>query len=114
MHEKRLCLLAWEYIKKYARPDVAALMGDTPIYRNDKTTLPLQAADLYAYWVRRWENEGITDGIEKLSFGWKVNKVETLPRIDFSFEEKDFIFEFNRMLNPEVIQRAIDDGPWDL
>jgi hypothetical protein len=87
-------------------------MGDTPVYRNDRTTLPLQAADLYAYWVREWENNGMVDGIEKLRFGWKAKRIENLPRIDFKFEEKDFITEFNRIWDPEV-QRRMREDPTD-
>jgi hypothetical protein len=49
--EKTKVLRAWELIKIAARPEISELMGDIPTYRNDRTTLPLQAADLYAWWV---------------------------------------------------------------
>jgi len=101
--EKKRCIEAWDELKQNSRPDVRALMGDTPIYRDDKTALPLQAADLYAYWVRQWELDGIEDGIEHLEFPWKAER--DLPRIDFKFVERDFIAEFNKVFDPEVQRR---------
>ena len=86
--EKERCIAAWDELKRNSRPDIAVLMGDTPTYKDDKTTLPLQAADLYAYWVRQWQLEGIEDGIEKLKFPWRVER--EVPRIDFRFGEADF------------------------
>jgi hypothetical protein len=45
-------LLAWSHFKEVAPESVKALLGDPPIFRNDMTTLPLQAADLHAWSLR--------------------------------------------------------------
>jgi len=78
-------------------------MGNTPTYRDDKTTLPLQAADLYAYWIRQWELDGIDDGVEKLKFPWKAER--NLPRLKINFNEADFRIEFNKIFDPAVQKR---------
>jgi hypothetical protein len=44
---------AWNRFKEVAPPNLRPLIGDYPIFRNDKTTLPLQAADLGVGWSRQ-------------------------------------------------------------
>jgi hypothetical protein len=43
----------WDIFKRSAPDRLKSRLGDPPIFRSDETTLPLQAADLYAGWVRR-------------------------------------------------------------
>jgi hypothetical protein len=44
---------AWARFLEVAPPQMQPLIGDYPIFRNDKTTLPLQAADLAVGWSRQ-------------------------------------------------------------
>jgi len=46
-------LIWYPAIKEAAPPRVRALMGATPVFRNDEEVLPLQAADLVAWHKRR-------------------------------------------------------------
>lgn len=46
--------LLYNWIKSTTPPDVQAVMGARPIFRDDKAVRPLQAADLLAWHVRRW------------------------------------------------------------
>ena len=103
--EKKHCLAAWDRLKQYSRPEVSALMGDTPSFETDDACLPLQAADLYAYWVREWEINGIADGLANLRFGWNHQDWRQIPRIDFKFQEEDFVREFQKIFDPEVQRR---------
>jgi len=41
------------HIKSWQPPEVAALMGGTPKFEDDKVVLPLQAADMVAWHIRR-------------------------------------------------------------
>jgi len=43
----------YKHIKIGQRPEVANLMGGTPRFENDQLVLPLQAADMLAWHVRR-------------------------------------------------------------
>jgi hypothetical protein len=43
---------SWGRLREAAPPDVKAILGEYPIFRDDKTTMPLQAADLSASWLR--------------------------------------------------------------
>lgn len=43
----------YEHIKAWQKPEIAALMGNSPKFENDKMVLPLQAADMLAWHLRR-------------------------------------------------------------
>jgi hypothetical protein len=43
----------YEHMKAWQKPEIAALMGSTPKFENDKIVLPLQAADMLAWHLRR-------------------------------------------------------------
>ncbi len=43
----------YDYIKSQQPPEVRALMGSTPIFQSDKEVVPLQAADVLAWHLRR-------------------------------------------------------------
>lgn len=108
--EKVRCVEMWDKIKFFSDPKVVALMGDTPIFRNDVKTLPLQAADLYAYWVREWEVHHVPD--QERRFPWKRNRA--IPRLAFRFEEEDFIKEWRKFDDPEFEKRLLmSDKEWD-
>jgi len=67
-------LIWYPAIKAAAEPNVRALMGATPVFRNDEEVLPLQAADLIAWHKRRKK--------EALSLDFEVaasQRVDELP-----------------------------------
>ena len=60
-----------EHLQKY--------VGQKPRFDDDKRVRPLQAADSYAWWVRRWrETDGFIHG-EKLPYPW--NPKVAFPRL---------------------------------
>lgn len=49
------------------------MKGSPPSFRDDASHLPLQAADLLAWWVRKWESEGAWgEQNPKFLFPWKT------------------------------------------
>lgn len=82
---------AWELMKQASVPEAAALMGDIPIFRSDTKIVMLQAADLLAWWILKWERERIPDWEEKLPFPWKIER--DIPRLTMRFRERDFLIE---------------------
>jgi hypothetical protein len=66
--EKVKIPVGWELMKSTAMPEISCMMGDTPIFRDDKKTMPLQAADLYAWWAFKWQREGIEGWAKNLPF----------------------------------------------
>jgi hypothetical protein len=95
---------AWDLMKLSSTPEFRKLMGEKPIDQDDKKVMPLQAADLYAWWVRHWRINNIKDGVEKLKFPWPVSK--DITRLDMEFGEKDFRIEIERGLRSEALARA--------
>jgi hypothetical protein len=56
--EKRQVHALWDsYISLWGE-DVRARFGNEPRFENDQDFLPLQGADLWAWWVRAWEEKG--------------------------------------------------------
>jgi hypothetical protein len=106
--EKARIISAWDTMKLVTPPDIRKLMGETPAYRNDDTTMPLQAADLYAWWVHKWEREGIHDGIEDLRFSWSARK--RFPRMHRRYGEEEIKEEIARVMGPEELARIAAIG----
>lgn len=65
----------WDDFKRMVPPEVLAFVGDRPIWRPSTTYKPLQAADLYAWWIRRWEVEGVKDAVVTLPFNWERSRI---------------------------------------
>jgi hypothetical protein len=61
-------------MKRAASPEVLALMGETPAFRNDETVLPLQAADLWAGVTREWGEELLAKGTVSLKVPWPTKR----------------------------------------
>jgi hypothetical protein len=94
----------WRYMKLSATPDVRRLMGNEPVERDDVDTMPLQAADLYAWWVRHWIVNGITDGVQHLRFPWKARDI---PRLHMEFlKEEDFTKTFEKSRDAKTLLLA--------
>jgi hypothetical protein len=71
----RKCLDAWEYMKE-TNPSFAATCGEMPVFRDSAATMPLQAADLLAWWIRlRREQERHARTAREI-FPWE-------PKIDY-------------------------------
>jgi Protein of unknown function (DUF3800) len=59
--EKTHVMDAWDLMKASAHPVTRRFMGANPRFEKDDDFPPLQAADLFVWWVRRWESEGQYD-----------------------------------------------------
>lgn len=98
------CIEGWDLIKTNSSPDVARYLGDTPIFRREEDLLPLQAADLYAYWVRKWAIEGNEHGVDRLDFPWKAEN--DIPRFERIFREDDFKQQLDRSILVHTLRRS--------
>ena len=103
--EKKYTLQYWDNMKIYVLPEVRKLMGNIPIYRKDEEAKPLQAADLFAWWARKWVLDGITNWPQTMPFPWSIKR--ELIRFNMDFDENDFRTEFEKYLTPEARQRAL-------
>jgi hypothetical protein len=58
--------LWYGWLKDERNPSIRKLMGSTPIFRNDKEVVPLQAADMYAWHLRREYERGGSEHLPAL------------------------------------------------
>jgi len=99
--EKKMIIRGWdEYIEK--RPDeIRSHYGSAPRFENDQKFLPLQAADLWAWWVREWyeeDSDPVPDRLRDMDFGnWRGKK---RPNIIISATEDGIV---------DVLQSVVAD-----
>ena len=90
--EKGRLLEIWDMLAENAPPDVKPKLGATPIFRSDKDILPLQAADLEAWWLRKRWREKLT-GEPRLEYPWQpaaipgVSNVLSEDKMQKSYEK---------------------------
>jgi hypothetical protein len=72
------------------------MIGDMPIFRDDTKTMPLQAADLLAWWAFKWQREGVANWAADLPFPWPKHR--NIPRLAAYFGRKSFLFDIPLML----------------
>ncbi|MEL6876672.1 MAG: DUF3800 domain-containing protein [Pseudomonadota bacterium] len=91
LHEKKALLESWDAFIGSRKPEIRHRYGKTPIFRDDRDILPLQAADLWAWWVRKWYNEGRPDEMAKPDFGfWKAYR-EGHAKVAISLTEDQIV-----------------------
>jgi len=69
-----------------SRSDLSKFVGSTPIFQNDKQFLPLQAADLYAWHLRRHysRNQFLTVSPDRV-----LRQFEAMPSISRFYDESE-------------------------
>lgn len=108
--EEAAVLEGWDWIKVGNSVDSSytKFIGGRPTFLDDKKVLPLQAADLWAWWIRKWEIERIKDGVKYLKFPWGAQR--EIPRLHMHYKEKDFLRMFNE-ITPEAINSFLCTDP---
>ena len=76
--QKAKCLEAWDIAKNIVPADTKKYLGASPVFGDSKQLMPLQAADLLAYWVRESEAKYQNDpGNYQIEFPWEKKKKMT-------------------------------------
>jgi hypothetical protein len=105
--EKKEVLLFWDDYIKQRPPEIQKYYGITPQFLDDKICPPLQAADFWAWWTRKWTERGTSEKMEFADFGIGKGLRRDHPKLHFSFTEddivKDIIQSLRGMLGPERI-----------
>ncbi|MEI2636916.1 MAG: DUF3800 domain-containing protein [Methylotenera sp.] len=91
------------------RPEqIREYYGATPSFKDDEDFLPLQGADLYAWWVRKCYKDGTPEKIDKLDFGeFKPSKQKKLLRVSIEFNESHLIENLHKILQRALPSRII-------
>lgn len=91
----------WEMARETAPPDVKPMLGKTPIFRPDSEVLPLQAADMEAWWLRKRWREKLT-GEPRLEYPWQPSN---MPSVTVVADEEKIKETYEK-----VLQFHLDSG----
>jgi hypothetical protein len=107
--EKRKILSAWEEYISRREEEVRRLYGERPRFEDDTEFLPLQAADFWAWWIRRWYVKSVDpeERIQSLDFGIWQAKRKDLPRIHISFNEDQIVQDLSKWFVQSWVQRKL-------
>ncbi|RUM11691.1 DUF3800 domain-containing protein [Rhizobium phaseoli] len=81
-----------------------------PVFENDRTAPPLQAADFWVWWVREWCDSGQPDKIVRHGFEGFLKAIKRRsPRatIDIAFTEQQFLPTLARMAKNQTGKNVI-------
>jgi hypothetical protein len=117
--EKIIVLEGWDLFRASAPPTVHKMLGAMPRFEDDEQFLPLQAADMLAWWCRKRENEFAFDSVDRtVKFPWKTTK--NMHHLRISFFEHEIREYFDALLGnarglwlaqqPKEFLRQIDDA----
>ncbi|MCK5284146.1 MAG: DUF3800 domain-containing protein [Alphaproteobacteria bacterium] len=94
--EKNLLINGWDNFLKTGPSHIKHLIKGRPIWCSDKEVLPLQAADLWAYCVRYWEEEQIPwqNGLP-----YPLEKRNLIPGLHQTIDIKGYIESIDRQIS---------------
>ncbi len=97
--EKLPILQGWADFMSNRSPDIRELYGDQPQFHSDKKVIPLQAADFWAWWRRRWYEQNQ----EPLTFGaWEKTRGRIAYVMDIEYSEDQLVSAFVKLIRTEV------------
>ncbi len=88
MHEKAIVVDSWEWARSKAKnpdpPNLPQMLRNSPDFQDDKIVLPLQAADMHAWWMwrRYWERVA---GLPRLEYPW--TPIRPIPNLELEYTE---------------------------
>lgn len=91
-------LSIWVMLTENAPQDVKPMLGATPIFKSDKNVLPLQAADMEAWWLRRRWQERLT-GEPYLEYPWQPTNI---PGVTCVFSEEKMRESHDKILQAHI------------
>jgi len=94
--EKKIVRDVWDFYKANVPPSVQAVTGREPIFEDDMKVLPLQAADMWAWWSRKqWVEKGtILTSENPIPWGAPGD----FPTMQFEWGEADMREQFAKLL----------------
>jgi hypothetical protein len=98
---KRPILNGWDDYLAGRRGDVRRLYGNMPYFGREEEFLGLQAADFWAWWVRKAYNDGFIDRLMTGDFGhWAASRL--LPGIQITFTEEQITKGLIQLVRPLI------------
>ncbi|TDI79804.1 MAG: DUF3800 domain-containing protein [Betaproteobacteria bacterium] len=101
--EEKAILSSWdEYIKEQP-VEVKQYYGEIPRFEDDEEFLPLQAADFWAWWVRKWYVDRTPEKILASDFCiFELQDLRKYLRFEISFNEEQLVTVMKRILRTQI------------
>jgi hypothetical protein len=81
---------SWDHYIAGRADDLRGFYGACPIFEDDEEFLPLQAADFWSWWVRKWDVQGTPEKIRKWDFdGFGASEDKKFLRIEIRFNQDE-------------------------
>jgi hypothetical protein len=96
-------VLWFSYMKYLQPPHIQELMGSTPIFRDDKLVVPLQAADLIA-WHKRRRIDNPDEDMSK----WPTARIDDLPYAECELSREYLTMEAGQMAQVPFLEHFHD------
>jgi len=93
--EKNQILQGWFGYVENIPPETRVLTGKQPQFEKEEEFLPLQAADLYAWWCRKWWHERGKQLGATLNYKWQSKR--DFIRLTAGFEKDDLRQELEKV-----------------
>ncbi|WP_354067558.1 DUF3800 domain-containing protein [Bradyrhizobium sp. OAE829] len=104
--EKDGFLSVWPFVVKDATEEIRRMLGATPVFGRDHLLMPLQAADLLAYWIRHWHLAGRQETKMSSPFPWQPKKRMNYLHMLIGEKEARTSFEHAKRVMPFAEVRA--------
>lgn len=101
--DKRAIVEMWDTYIKERPEEVQKFYGAAPSFKDDEEFLPLQAADFWAWWVRKWYQDGTPEKI----LHWDFDAIEPARkrkflRIEIAFDQDQLAITMMRVLRNQI------------
>ena len=101
--EKGAILNAWSRYLSNMPVEIREMFGATPRFENDEKFLPLQAADLWAWWVRKWTDDGLlSERLNRPQFGHWVGGTYPHWHISINLTQEQIIENLETHLRSSI------------
>lgn len=93
----------WGHYVSERSGEIRNFYGAAPIFRSEEEFLPLQAADFWAWWVRKWYREGTPEKIIRWGFdGFKPLRQKKYLRIEIVFDQDELASTMMSVLRHQI------------
>jgi hypothetical protein len=99
--EKKMILSSWDSYMDSRPPETRGLYGTTPRFESDNDFLPLQAADLWAWWVRYWGEREPDKDLTTCDFGMWSGRPDHM-KLAITYDEDGFVEAFRQMVQEQL------------
>lgn len=101
--EKGAIAAMWDNYIAEREDKIKRFYGAAPSFRNDEEFLPLQAADFWAWWVRKWYRDGTPEKIQKWEFDdFEPARTRKHLRIEISFDQDALMKTMMQVLRTHI------------